>query len=272
MTAMLIGALATTAACGDTAAPSTLITEPRLLAVAAEPPVTTLDGTVALRALIVDRDGAPAAIDVTWRACSPWRPIRDPDLDCAPADALPLTVDANGAARLDVAAVIARWGGPATPWPPPGPCPGPTAVVPVIATAIVDGLRLIARKEVGVAAAARRNPVIAAITLDDGPAARFVPGVAHRLAAVPEVDALDQTCTDDPTPVPVREGVKTYFYVSAGGLDATFAEVGYQPDGTASIGSVELTPPDDVDALRLWAVMIDGDGGVAWTGRTLTAR
>ena len=46
----------------------------------------------------------------------------------------------------------------------------------------------------------------------------------------------------------------------------------YQPDDTAAIGSVELTAPTDVDRLRLWAVMIDGDGGVAWAGRELRAR
>ena len=145
-------------------------------------------------------------------------------------------------------------------------------VVDGIATVTIDGVRLVARKDVGVGAAPRRAPAFAALTLDDGPADGFAPGGTHRLAAVPALDSLDLTCTDDPTPVPVREGVSTYFYVSAGGLAETSAEVSYQPDDTAAIGSVELTAPTDVDRLRLWAVMIDGDGGVAWAGRELRAR
>ncbi|MBK9036859.1 MAG: hypothetical protein IPL61_37350 [Myxococcales bacterium] len=265
-------ALAAAACSGDGLAPSTLITEARLLAVAAEPPVTTVDGTVALAALVVDADGAPAATPVSWRACSPWRLVRDPDLDCGPGDALPLVVDAAGLARLDVAAVRARFGEPGGPLPPAGACPGPMIAVPVIATVTIDGVRLVARKDVGVAAVARRGPVIAAITIDDGPADGFVPGATHRVAAVPAVDALDLTCTDDPTPAPVREGVRTYFYVSAGGLADTSAEVRYQPDGTAAIGSVELTAPTEVERVRLWAVMIDGDGGAAWALRELRAR
>ena len=82
----LTAALAAAAACaGDELAPSTQITAPRLLAVAAEPPVTTVDGAVALTALVVDGDGVPAAAPVAWRACNPWRVVRDPELDCAPA-------------------------------------------------------------------------------------------------------------------------------------------------------------------------------------------
>ncbi|MBP8805224.1 MAG: hypothetical protein KBG48_09345 [Kofleriaceae bacterium] len=261
------------AACGgDALAPSTLITEARLLAVAASPPVTTLDGEAELRALVVAADGAPADVAVTWRACSPWRVLRDPDLDCAPGDALPLAVDADGAARLRVEDVLARFGGPGAPPPPPGACPGPVVPIPVIATATVDGTRLVARKDVGVGAAARRAPVIAAITLDDQPAASFTPGAVYRLAAVPALDSLDATCTDDPEPVAVREGVRTYFYVSAGGLDEVAADVSYQPDDTAAIGSVEFTAPDDAAPVRLWSVMLDGDGGAAWTLRTLDAK
>ncbi|MBK7196362.1 MAG: hypothetical protein IPH80_28105 [Myxococcales bacterium] len=269
---VILAGLAAAACAGDELAPSTQITAPRLLAVAADPPVTTVDGAVALTTLVVDADGVATAAPVAWRACTPWRLVRDPDLDCAPADSLPLAVDAAGAARLDLAAVRARFGEAGAPLPPPGDCPGPTLAVPVIATVTIDGVRLVARKDVGVAAAPRRSPVIAAITLDDGPADGFAPGGTHRLAAVPVLDSLDQACTDDPTPVPVREGVRTYFYVSAGGLTETSAEVSYQPDDTAAIGSVELTAPTDVDRLRLWAVMIDGDGGVAWAGRELRAR
>ena len=107
-TLAILAGLAAAACAGDELAPSTQITAPRLLAVAADPPVTTVDGSVALTALVVDGDGAASAAPVAWRACTPWRLVRDPDLDCAPDDSLPLAVDAAGAARLDLAAVRAR--------------------------------------------------------------------------------------------------------------------------------------------------------------------
>lgn len=270
---LLPAAALTLAACGgDALAPSTLLTEPRLLAVAAEPPVTTLDGEAALSALVVDGDGAAIDAPLRFRACSPWQLLRDPDLDCGPDASLPLTIDGDGVARLRVADVIARFGGPGAPLPPPGDCPGPVVAIPVVVEATVDGTRLVARKDLAVGSAARRAPTIAAVTLDDAPAERFTPGAVHRVAAIPAVDSLDATCTDDPDPVAVLESVRTYFYVSAGGLAEVSADVTYQPDGTASIGSVEFTAPDDDTPVRLWSVMLDGDGGAAWTLRTLTAR
>lgn len=263
-------AFALLAGCDDGGGePSTLITGPRVLAVAAEPPVTTIDGAATLRALIVDGDGAPLAVDVAWRVCSPWSPLRDPDVDCGPDQALALPADGEGAARLVVADVLARFGGPAAPIPPPAPCELDSVPIPVIATAVVDGVRLVARKDVGVAAVARRAPVIAAVTLDDGAAATFTPGATHRIAATPVRDALDTRCTADPEPVPVLEGVRAYFYVTAGTLGATSADVVFQPDGSERVDSVELDAPTDVDRVRLWTVMIDGDGGAAWDLREL---
>ncbi len=144
--------------------------------------------------------------------------------------------------------------------------------VPVLATAVVAGVRLVTRKDVGLAAAARRGPAIAAVTLEDTPAATFTPGASHRLTATPARDLLDLRCTADAAPVPVLEGVQSYFYVTAGALAATSAAVAYRPDGSEAVGSVDFVAPSDVDQVRLWTVMIDGDGGAAWTVRTLDAR
>ncbi len=264
-------ALAALAGCDDTGAePSTIISAPRLLAVAADPPVTTIDGVATLRALVVDGDGAPLAVDVAWRACSPWQLLRDPDLDCGAEQALALSTDGDGAARLAVDDVLARFGGPAVPIPPAEPCQLDPVPIPVIATAVVDGVRLVARKNVGVAAAPRRAPVIASVTLDEREVTRFRPGAVYRVAATPVRDTLDLRCTDDPEPVPVREGVRAYFYVTAGALAATSADVSYQPDGSERVESVELTAPTDVDQVRLWTVVIDGDGGAAWDLRELS--
>lgn len=254
----------------DGAAPSSLLTAPRLLAIAADPPVTTASGVIALRALVVGSDGAALDVPVAWRVCSPWTLVRDPDVDCATG--LALAVDDAGVAQLEVAAVLARFGGPAGPLPETGPCELGSVPVPVIATARVDGVRLIARKDVGVAQAARRAPAIATVTLDEAAATTFVPGATHRVAATPARDLLDERCTQDAVPVPVRESVRAYFYVSAGELDETSTTVVSQPDGSEAVGSVGFTAPDDRDLVRLWTVLIDGDGGAAWALRELRAR
>lgn len=269
----LAALLAAATGCADDGGdPSTLLTMPRLLAIAADPPVSPLDGAVALRALVLDAAGSPVDGAVAWRVCSPWQPVRDPDVDCAPDQALPLTVGADGAAHLALADVVARFGGPATPLPPPAPCAHGTVPVPVIATAVVDELRLLARKDVGVAAAPRRAPALATITVDGEPATTFAAGAEHRIAATPVRDSLDTRCTDDPTPLPVLESVRAHFYVTAGALAAAAADVTFQPDGSEAVGSVGFTAPTDVERVRLWTVLIDDDGGAAWALRELRRR
>ena len=270
--AALAGALALAlaqAACADDgAAPSTRITSPRLLAIAADPPVATVDGQVALRALAVDAAGRPATSAVAWRACSPWQLVRDPDIDCAPAAALALPVDASGGATLDVAAYLARFGAPPV-MPPAGddPCARPVVAAPVFATVVVDGARLVARKDVALGPVARRAPALAAVLLDGAPAAGFRPGAEHRLTAVPARDSLEPSCSEEGA----LETVRAYFYVTAGDLDEASATVTLFTDGSEVAGSVGLRAPDERDPLTLWTVLLDDDGGAAWTARTLTA-
>lgn len=264
--------LLSVAACADDgSSPSSLITMPRLLAIAADPPVVAIDGAARLRALVVDGEGREVATAVSWRACSPWKAVQDPDVDCGPAVAWPLPIDADGAAVLDVGAAVARFGGAIT-VPAPGPCAVSAVAVPVIATAVVDGTRLIARKDVWVGGPPRRVPALAAITLDGADATRYVPGQPQALAARPARASLDETCTGDTPPQPVLEAVRMHFYVDAGELSAASAEVTYQPDGSETEGSIVFTGPADRAPVRLWTIAIDGDGGVAWDGRELTAR
>jgi hypothetical protein len=94
----------------------------------------------------------------------------------------------------------------------------------------------------------------------------------QRVVATPVRELLDATCTDDPEPVPVLESVRAYFYATAGELGASSASVNYQPDGSEAAGSVAFTAPTDVTLVRLWTVLIDGDGGAAWALRELRAR
>lgn len=271
--AAALAAVAALAGCADDgAAPSTQLVAPRLLAIAADPPVVGLDGASALRALVVDGDGREAAVEVAWRACSPWQVVRDPEVDCAPAVALALAVEPDGAARLDVAAAIARFGRPPV-LPAPTPCQPATVAVPVIATTVIDGLRLVARKDVAVGSwvgPPRRPPTIAAVTLDGDDARTYRPGAEHTLAALPARASLDESCTADDQPV--LEPVRMWFYTTAGALDEPSADVRYQPDGSEAAGSVRFTGPADGGVVRLWTIAIDRDAGTAWALRELTPR
>lgn len=253
-------------ACADESVPSSRITAPRLLAIAADPPVATRDGRVALRALAVDADGRAASAPVRWRACSPWQLVRDPDIDCAPAAALTLPTDGNGVATLDLAAYQARFGAPPD-VPAGGPCAPPLLAVPVFATVEVDGTRLVARKDVAIAAVARRAPALATVLVDGAPATSYRPGATHRLTALPARDSLDPSCADPA----VLEPVRAYFYVTAGELDAASAEITLFADGSEADGSVGLRAPTDGDPLTVWTVLLDEDGGAAWADRVLIA-
>jgi hypothetical protein len=269
----LVPALALAAVgCADGAgSPSTILTAPRLLAIAADPPVAAPDQVVRLRPLVVDGDGREVAATVSWRACSPWRVVRDPDVDCAPPAAWPLPVADDGAAILDVPALVAAIGQPQVVPPPAGPCEVSAISVPVYAVAEVYGVRLLARKDVRIGGPSRTLPAIAAVLLDGAPATTYVPGEPAAVVVRPARDALDETCTDDPTPLPVLEPVTFHLYATAGTLSESSADVVYLPDGSEAAGSIELTGPDDGGPLRLWAIAVDPDGGVAWTHRDLSA-
>ena len=268
-----LAVLVALAGCTDDGdAPSTQLVAPRLLAIAADPPVVGLDGASALRALVLDGDGREAQVAVSWRACSPWQVVRDPEVDCAPDGALALPVEADGAARLDVARAIARFGGPPL-LPAPTPCRPATVAVPVIATAVVDGVRLVARKDVAVGSwvgPPRRPPVIAAVTLDGDDARTYRPGAEHTLVALPARASLDESCTADDQPV--LEPVRMWFYATAGALDEPSADVRYEPDGSEAAGSVRFTGPADGGPVRLWTIAIDRDAGTAWALRELSPR
>ncbi len=283
-------ALAAIGCADDGPAPSTRIDAPRLLAIAADPPVVGPAGATALRALVVDGDGAQvdaATARVTMRACSPWRPVQDPARDCGPDASLPLPLDGDRA-RLEVAAVIARFP------PPPGlplpdaggdgadaPCPLaydhldlPVVVEAVVADGAGGAVRLTARKHVRLTWSddvVRTNPRIDALLVDGAPAGDLAVGAEVRLAVRPARDALDRACDGDDPPALVLEPVRINLYATAGDLgDAT---VDARHDA-ADVEQLETTRflPLAPGLIVLWAIATDDDGGAGWARFELRAR
>jgi hypothetical protein len=248
------------AACGDeAAAPSWLVTRPRLLAVQAEPPAAPFDAAVTLRALVVNGDATQAAPPMQWRVCSPWITVQDPDRDCVGADALALATAPDGSAVLDLAAAADHFGA--------GGAPAPQGCdvvsVIVIATTELGGLRLVARKEVHIRAIARRNPGIAGVTLDGADAERFTPGREYVLGAAPVAELEDRRCNEDGDPDRPLEDVRFHVYVDGGELSNPHLDVEYL--GDTQIVEVETyTAPTERAPVDMWVVAIDGDGGTAW--------
>ena len=82
---LLCISLAMVVGCDDSeSSPETLVDEPRILAVKADPPVIGATGSALLSSLVVDSTGERGDVIVQYRACSPWRPVRSPDVDCGP--------------------------------------------------------------------------------------------------------------------------------------------------------------------------------------------
>lgn len=250
------------------------IDAPRLLAVAANPPVAMIDGEVRLEALIVGADGVrreDAAI--AWRVCSPWRAVADPDGDCPPELALALPVDAAGVATLSIPEVAARFVDRPFVLPPAeDTCDvDPPVQLTVVATTTVDGLRLVATKDVGVGTVPRRAPVISTFRVE-GSIDRYFPGQEHELVARPDRATLDSRCASEPPHEPVLERVRVNYYATAGEIDFAESDIRY-PLGVEEAEAVHiLMPPASAGTLRLWAVAVDRDGGLDWRGLTLEPR
>lgn len=287
--------------------PSSLIDKPRIVAIAAEPPVIAFDGAATLTALVLGPDGRDSSVapgraldlDVRWRVCNPWKPVLEPDRDCAPDDALLLpAADGDtwqGQAQVDMAEVLAAF-----PVPPdiidqigdqPGGMPGAEpqdpdacphsydyAELPVVAEATVGQRRLVAIQRVRVTwqPSDRRTPALIGLVLDDlvagaDEAVSFTPGAAHRLTASMDRSSLDPVCLDrDPAQI-APEPVHVHAYVTAGELDEPDADIEYAEDGTESADTLTWTAPASGD-VTAWLVVKDSDGGTTWARFALQPR
>lgn len=282
--------------------PSSLIDKPRIAAIAAEPPVLALDGTATLTALVVSPDGRDSSVapdraldlDVRWRVCNPWKPVFDPDRDCAPGNALALTAadgDAwQGQAQVTVADVLEAFppppeiidqiGMPPGMEPDPDACPYfyDHAELPVVAEVTVGQSRLLAIQRVRVTwqPVDRRSPALVGLVLDDVVAGAdelvaFTSGADHRLTASMDHSSLDPVCLDGDPEQLAPEPVHVHAYVTAGELDEPDADIEYAGDGSEIAGTVTWSAPASGN-VTAWLVVTDTDGGASWARFALQPR
>ncbi|MEM9488109.1 MAG: hypothetical protein AAGC55_03135 [Myxococcota bacterium] len=306
MAALAVAAGLLTAGCSDDDDnPSTLINESRILAVSADPPVPTLSGTTALRALLVDPPGTETspAWQVSWRVCDPWQIIGDPTVDCPADQALALQSpdtdtdpgDDGPVAELVLSEVLEAYPPPS--WFDPasldddGDSDGDSAAaacdygfveLTVVVEAIRSGERLLAIKRLRVTGSdlERRNPVIADLALHgDGDGDSALVGYSgdqtYQLDIAPAREQLDLTCPEDGdadgADEPVLESLRVFLYSDGGRFDEPFIDIEYEADGEEIADITTWTaPPIGSGAIRLWTVVVDGDGGVGWSEFTIT--
>jgi len=251
-----------TAACSDVA-PSTRLDGARILAIIADPPVIAPGTTTRLTA-ISTVDGLPASPDrIAWRACAPWAVVADPLRDCIGDAALALDSDAAGNAVLDIEQV-ARQFSVDLPTTAPTGCEIAPPKLTVVADLEVAGARLIAKKQIPLAATVDlRNPVLVAATIDGEPlASPALPvGETVRLSAEIAADTLDVACQPDGGLT--LEEVRVAVYLGGGAVVSDDAFTIAERDGTLVAGSVEVVLPDEPAILPLWLVAVDDTGGVA---------
>lgn len=268
MSRALVCTVLALAACDD-GPPGSPVAGPRIIAVIADPPTVSTDGTTHL-SVITAVDGYPVPADaVTWRACSPYTLVVDPLRDCAGDRALELAVDAEGRAVLDVAALAERFDVvvPSIPGA-DDPCGEQVLPVSIVVEAELAGQQLIAVKtvEVGVAPPVRTNPVVLHALhgnepLTDG----SVLPRGMRIALGAEVDpaSRDLVCRRDETTATHRESVEVYALAGGGAVvRGNDIDIDDDDEGMTRVEPVELELPAEPGMVPLWLVGIDRNGGV----------
>jgi hypothetical protein len=282
--------------------PSSLIDKPRIASIAAEPPVVALDGAATLTALVVGPDGRDSSVapdraldlDIRWRVCNPWKPVFEPDRDCASENALELAAaDGDtwqGQAQVVMADVLEAFpvppeiidpiGGMPGGEPNPDECPHSYqyAEMPVVAEVSVGESRLLAIQRVRVTwePVDRKPLVVGGLVVDDevtavDEIASFTPGAEQRLTVSMDRSSLDSVCLDDDPEQIAPEPVHVHAYVTAGELDEPDADIEYGEDGTENAGTMTWTAPASGD-VTVWLVATDTDGGVSWARFALQSR
>lgn len=273
-------ALASLAACGGSStSPESLIGDPRILAIRAEPPVVEIDGSTELSALVAAGDGTRDA-QLSWRACDPWQPFLSPEASCGPEVSMPL-VDG----RLLPQQLLEAF-------PPPADvvddlvlghddaaCDAayPSIDVVVVLETTLDGNLLVASKRVRVAleplGAPRRNPALEALLFDGEPftelGPRFRSETAHTVSAAVDPDSIDPTCDDDNPSEPALESFSVNVYATAGNFDSSELELEFGLDGGEAVDETTWTT-DVRSATDLWMVITDNEGGTGWSHFTLS--
>lgn len=251
----------------------------RILAVRAEPPDLALDETTRLEALVADPKGGGRPVDVVWAVCDPRQLIDSVTEDCRPGTEVPLAPGPDGTvalAPLDLLAAFPADGGvPAGS--PDGGAGGGRLPLPVVVRASAGGERVVALKRVVVSAAGprNRNPRLLALVAggvpwfaDQPPTVRREGKLRLRAVEAPrDFEVFDKDQPDAGVPAePEQHSVA--WYTSAGKLDHNSTASGVVDAGVV-YEDVEFTAPGEPGIVQIWAVLLDGRGGVHWERRTI---
>lgn len=277
---LLLVIAATASGCGDDGVdPITRITGPRVLAVVTEPSALPLDGSIRLTALTIDPEGPRSGIGamtppggrpvdaVRMRACAPWKFITDPARDCVGADALTLSPDSSGqivATAEELAAAFPAPPGvvaPADPWR-VAIAAGVELRVPIIVEVDVDGMTLVARRDIHVVetAAERQNPLLSQIRFDGIATQTLRAGQRYDLTVTVDPASLDPQDGDDPDRV--LETVDCYFYSAAGDLAEPEVDI-EEPDVAVPETEPNAYTAGPAGSTWMFVVATDETGGMA---------
>lgn len=259
-------ALLLLACAGDEGAPITQIVSPRVLAIVSEPSALAVDGAITLSTISVDPTGPRAPDAVRIRACSPWRFIGEPAIDCAGSDALPLSGDAGtftvstqqlidafpppqGTANLETLRVALET--------------GVDIRIPTIAEVEIDGETLIARRDLHVVldASELANPRLAEVRFDGESTTTLDAGRTYTLTLAYDPDSFDHVPRDPDDPrEPELEEFDCYFYSPSGVLEAHERDV-EEPDVSNETEPNEYTAGPAGDTW-MFLVATDSTGGM----------
>ena len=262
-------------ACDDSdGRPATLIDEPRVLAVRADPPVVALDGIATIEVLAVDEAGARLDVTPAIRACYPWRPLTAPDRECGPDASVAIT-----GGQIDAAAILEAFP------PPPGSIEALVAAassercdagfaaveIPLVIDARDQGAADLVTKALRVAVdrdgVFRTNPAFGGLLFDGdfvapGETATFDPTTDAVVSVELDRDAVDETCGDDDPTSLALESFQVNLYSTDGRFDDRSISVELGQDGAEAIGDTRFNSA--AGPLALWLIATDADGGAAW--------
>jgi hypothetical protein len=244
----------------------TRISSPRVIAIESEPSVLGVDGEVRLQAVTVDAAGPRASVDaVRIRACSPWRFIAEPALDCVGSDALTL-IATDGAFAVSTAQLIEAF-------PPPegnadvetlraALAAGLRLRVPVVAEVEVDGETLVARRDMHVVEDASLfvDPRLAEVRFDGVATRALRSNQTYTLTLTFDPESIDDR-PQDPEDEPELEEFDCYFYSPAGELAAHEVDV-EEPDVPVPETEENEYTPGPPGETWLFLVITDSTGGM----------
>jgi hypothetical protein len=233
-TLILLLAALSVFACSDTEDRRlSLVDNPRILAVASTPSIVGPGETAQLEALVVDGNGRVSNAIVEWRACAPWTRVVDPDMQCGPDASLPL-VDGAFVAPAEIES---------------------TVQVPVVAEVEIDGIRVVAVKQLRIVSEVPETVPSLGLTgfhLDGDLAPTIQPSREYQAG-------LDVSAT-----LAEEATIRLNLYANGGEFDDETIEVDVAPTGERVPVTTGWTAPEEVDGVRFWIVATGPDNTISW--------